>query len=63
MNIDFPCVCGCMFDNHVKVSFEGNKVAIYYCRDCNIMPPSWCYNFRPVDNLSYLEWLTKNAKS
>lgn len=58
MNNDWPCICGCTFDNHAKLSFEGSKTAIHYCRDC-MRPPSWCYSYTPIDNLSYLEWKFK----
>ena len=59
---DRPCTCGCSFKEHAEIKFKDNKPSIFYCRNCNTSPPSWCYNYRPLNNLEYLEWLTKNDK-
>jgi hypothetical protein len=56
---DRPCVCGCSFEDHAKLSFKDPKPAIYYCSNCGSKPPSWCYNFTPIGNLEYLEWKDK----
>jgi len=55
-----PCKCGCSFEDHVELRFETPKPFIYYCRNCGSKPPSWCYNYVPIDNLEYLEWLLRD---
>ena len=53
-----PCVCDHMYDDHVKQEFIERGNAILYCREC---PRSgsvlWCYNYQPIGNLEYMEWL------
>jgi len=56
-----PCICGCIFANHAEIKFRDNKPSIFYCQDCTQKPPFWCYNYTPLSNLEYLEWLIKNG--
>ena len=54
-----PCECGCRYEDHVKIEFTDGKPTQLYCRECPIDDIRWCYNYRPVGNLEYLEWLTR----
>lgn len=51
-----PCECGCRFKDHKEVKISGGMPITLYCEEC---PKSgmWCYNYRPCENLKYLEWL------
>lgn len=51
---NIPCICGCFSKDHVAA---GKEPTIYYCRNCGQKPPFWCYNYTPISNLEYLEWL------
>jgi hypothetical protein len=54
-----PCECGCRYEDHSRVgSVDG--IFILYCKKCRHKnPATWCYNYRPIGNLEYLEWLSK----
>lgn len=59
MNLKRPCECGCRFEDHVKQEFYDGKAAILYCRECPNWGDEWCYNYRPIGNLRWLEWLVR----
>lgn len=50
-----PCICGCMFKDHVKQEFNrASPSVIHYCRN---QSHAWCYTYTPLGNLAYLKWL------
>jgi hypothetical protein len=51
-----PCECGCPFEKH-----EIYGTVSMYCKECPIKSfgSLWCYNYRPIKNLEYLEWLSR----
>jgi len=61
MNTKRPCECGCSYNDHVKVS-RGNPLEVarvtLYCKTCD-KHDTWCYSYRPIKNLAWLEWLSK----
>lgn len=63
MITDRPCVCGCMFEDHAELKFEGNKESVYYCRIHTVKPGFFCISYTPIDNLKFLEWKDKNGNS
>ena len=60
MNTDRPCVCGCSFDDHAELRFKDSKLPVYYCRKHVGEPGFWCVSYTPIDNLKYLELMSKN---
>jgi hypothetical protein len=62
MNTERPCICGCSFDDHAKLSFKGSKEDVYYCREHVHKPGFWCTTYTPVDNLKWLEIKSQNEK-
>lgn len=51
-----PCECGCSFNDHANLSMDSLKTL--YCKNCD-KHDSWCYSYREIKNLEYLEWLSK----
>ena len=50
-----PCICGCSYNKHEEIKFDKKLDSLFYCMGCQ--PPAWCYHYRPIGNLEYLEWL------
>jgi hypothetical protein len=59
MNIKRPCECGCRYEDHVNLALIYERWAALYCEKCGQTPDKWCYNYREIGNLEYLEWLVK----
>jgi hypothetical protein len=63
MNTKRPCECGCSFENHAPIGSPNDGYdyvsTTLYCKECAQHPETWCYNFRPIGNLEYLEWLSR----
>jgi hypothetical protein len=58
--INRPCRCGCSYDDHAHIFFResSGKYPILYCRKCSEDASGlWCYNYAPIGNLDYLQWL------
>jgi hypothetical protein len=60
MNIKRPCECGCSYDDHERVHLDSLKgtMETLYCKNCD-KHDTWCYNYRPIKNLPWLEWLVR----
>lgn len=50
-----PCKCGHEYKKHIWV----NDLTLY----CDICPLTygWCYNYTPIGNLEYLEYLYEHT--
>ena len=55
-----PCECGCSFNDHFEIAFK-DKVSIFTCREC-YHGGAFCYNYRPIGNLAWLEWVIQKGK-
>jgi hypothetical protein len=53
-----PCECGCSFEEHKAIVLESGLICSLYCMNCD-KHQEWCYNYRPIKNIEYLEWLSK----
>lgn len=52
-----PCECGCRFKDHIALPmYDASKTL--YCKNCD-KHDTWCYNYRPIKNLPWLEWLVR----
>ena len=56
-----PCECGCSYNDHTNLILQKDpevKSVVLYCKNCD-KHDTWCYNYREIGNLEYLEWLVK----
>jgi len=58
-----PCECGCKYEDHAQIVLskkENILSQVLYCKECAKTDGiQWCYNYRPIKNLPWLEWLVR----
>ena len=57
-----PCKCGCKFEDHKPILIKNQPSLNIQCRKCPEWIDEWCYNYRPIGNLEYLEDLYDSSR-